>query len=264
MTILQRRTIALSTYEEGDQKDEKDTPGVRMNGDNHTISASPTRLSQTATTIGLRLPPGTSLGSNKYRSDNDFEVTNADKTATPYKLIDTPGHGKLRLEQALNYISQPGTGLRGVIFMLDSAAIESSDSPVSKDTVQYLHDVLLTLQRRPKLVKKARPEDVKVLIAANKQDLFTALPANAIRGRLQEEIERVRSSKRRGVSAVDAKDDDAEDDSTTLGGGGEDAFTFKLLEEDFGIVVDVVGGAVKGDEDGMGVKKWEEWIGTCL
>lgn len=148
--------------------------------------------------------------------------------------------------------------------MLDSAAIESSDSPVSKDTAQYLHDVLLALQRRPKLVKKAKSEDVRVLIAANKQDLFTALPANAIRGRLQAEIERVRSSKRRGVSAVDAKEDDAEDDSTTLGGGGEDAFTFKLLEEEFGIVVDVVGGAVKGDEDGIGVKKWEEWIGTCL
>lgn len=264
VTVLQRRMIALSTPPREEAENEKRAPQVTVNGNGHTISASPTRLSQAATTVGLYLPPGTPLGSNKYRSENDFEVANAAKTATPYKLIDTPGHGKLRLEQALNFITRPGTGLRGVIFMLDSAAIESSDSPVSKDTAQYLHDVLLVLQKRPKLVKKAKAEDVKVLIAANKQDLFTALPANAIRRRLQDEIERVRSSKRRGVTAVDAKDDDVEDEDATLGGGGEGVFTFEMLEEEFGIVVDVVGGAVKGDEDGTGVRKWEEWLGSCL
>lgn len=148
--------------------------------------------------------------------------------------------------------------------MLDSAAIESSDSSMSKDTAQYLHDVLLALQRRPRTVKKAKTEHVSVLIAANKQDLFTALPANAIRGRLQDDVERVRTSKRKGVSAVDAKEGDVDDEDATLAGGGEGAFTFKMLEDEYGIVVEVIGGAVKGDEDGMGVKKWEEWIGSCL
>lgn len=150
--------------------------------------------------------------------------------------------------------------------MLDSSAIEGSDGgDTAKDTVSYLHDVLLALQRRPKVVKKAKGGDVKVLIACNKQDLFTSLPPAAIKERVQSELERVRTTKKRGVSAVDAREDqDENEDETVLGGGGEGKFSFKMLEEEFGVAVDVVGGAVRGDEDGKGVRKWEEWIGGCL
>lgn len=44
-------------------------------------------------------------------------------------------------------------------------------------------------------------------------------------------------------------------------------FTFKLLEDEVNIKVDVVGGAVKGDDEGnvgAGVRKWEEWIAQYL
>jgi len=97
----------------------------------------------------MQLPPGTPLGSNKYRSENDYEVAAAKKNSTPYKIIDTPGHGKLRGEQALSWLSKPGVSLRGVLFMLDSAALDGSsdDGETAKDTVGYLHDVLLNLQR---------------------------------------------------------------------------------------------------------------------
>ena len=67
------------------------------------------------------------------------------------------------------------------------------------------------------------------------------------------------------MSAVDAKEDlDENEDETVLGGGGEEKFSFKVLEEEFGISVDLMGGAVRGDEDGRGVRRWEEWIGSCL
>ena len=150
--------------------------------------------------------------------------------------------------------------------MLDSSAIEgSAGGDTAKDTISYLHDVLLTLQRRPKLVKKATAEDVRVLVACNKQDLFTSLPPAAIKERLQTELERLRTTKKRGISAVDAREDEDEnEDETVLGGGGEGKFSFKMLEDEFGVSVDVTGGAVKGDEDGKGVRKWEEWIGSCL
>ncbi|KAJ5527971.1 Small GTPase superfamily ARF type [Penicillium frequentans] len=52
--------------------------------------------------------------------------------------------------------------------------------------------------------------------------------------------------------------------------GNDDAqgvFTFKLLEDETGVKVEVVGGAVKGDSEeelGSGVRRWEEWIGMCL
>jgi signal recognition particle receptor subunit beta len=40
-----------------------------------------------------------------------------------------------------------------------------------------------------------------------------------------------------------------------------------MLEDATGIKVDVIGGAVRSDEDadpGSGVRRWEEWIGSCL
>ena len=263
VTLLQRRLIAF--IPSSAEAEEKQSEAV-VNGNGHA-SASPTRLSQIATTVGMRLPPGTPLRSNKYRSENDYEVAASRKNSTPYKIIDTPGHGKLRSEEALSWITKADISLRGIIFTLDSAVIDGSsdDGESAKDTVGYLHDVLLSLQRRPKAVKKAKGEDVRVLIACNKQDLFTSLPPAAIREKLQVALERVRTTKKRGVTAVDAREDqDENEDETVLGGGGEGRFDFKMLEAEFGVGVDVIGGFVKGDEDGNGARKWEEWIGGCL
>jgi len=113
-----------------------------------------------------------------------------------------------------------------------------------------------------KLPRKTKSE-TPVLIAANKQDLFTALPVGAVRERLQAEIERVRTSKRKGLSTV-GQDADDEADDDVLGGGGEEKFSFKLMAEEYQIAIDVLGGAVKGEEAGKGVRRWEEWIGACL
>lgn len=155
--------------------------------------------------------------------------------------------------------------LRGVIFVVDSSVMDSSDSSASRDAAAYLHDTLLALQRRTTgkgSVKGKAP--IPLLIAANKQDLFTSLPAGAVSQRLQSEIERVRVSRAKGLSAVGQDADADEDDDDVLGGGGEDQFTFKLLEDEYGIKVDIIGGSVKGQEAGKGVTRWEEWIGGCL
>ncbi len=176
-------------------------------------------------------------------------------------MIDTPGHGKLRSEQALPRIGDPT--IRGIIFVVDSSVLDASDVSVLRDTASYLHDVLLTLQRRVtgKGTSKAKT-DISVLIAANKQDLFTALPAGAVKDRLQTEIERVRSSRSKGLSSVGQEV--SEDEEEVLGGGGEEKFNFKLMEAEYRINVEVVGGAVKGEEAGKGVRNWEEWIGSLL
>ncbi|KIX06783.1 uncharacterized protein Z518_04759 [Rhinocladiella mackenziei CBS 650.93] len=220
--------------------------------------AALTRISQVSSTVSLLLSASVSLGSDKYRSENDTSFK--DKQPTRYVMIDTPGHGKLRSEQALSQIQNPA--LRGVIFVVDASALDSSDSSSSRDTAVYLHDTLLALQRRKTGKNKARTE-IPVLIAANKQDLFTALPTGAVKERLQTEIERVRVSRSKGLTTV-GQDPDSSADEEVLGGGGEEKFSFQLMQEEYDISVDIVGGAVRGEEAGKGVRRWEEWIGSCL
>lgn len=106
--------------------------------------------------------------------------------------------------------------------------------------------------------------EIRVLVAANKQDLFTALPQGAVRERLEVEIERVRGSRRRGLVTVGEEEGAEVDGEDVLGGDGEEKFSFGILQQEYGIEVDVLGGAVKGEEAGKGVKRWEEWIGGCL
>lgn len=186
----------------------------------------------------------------------------AARNPTRYQLIDTPGHGKLRAEQAVSYLKEPS--LLGIIYVVDAASLGSNDSATLKDTAVYLHDVLLQLQQRTTGTggSKAKAR-MPVLIAANKQDLFTALPPGAVRERLESEIERARQSKSKGLVDVgDRREDD--DGNGVLGGGGEEKFTFKMFEDEYGIKVEVTGGAVRGEEAGKGVERWELWIGGCL
>lgn len=201
------------------------------------------------------------LGSNKYRSKNDTSLQEQEKNRVAYNITDTPGHGKLREEQALSNLQNPA--VRGILFVVDSGALDSSDPATLRDTASYLHDVLLALQLRKtgKGTSKAKSE-IPLLVAANKQDLFTALPAGAVKDRLQNEIERVRESRRKGLSTVGKEGTEEEEEA--LGGEGEEKFSFQLMQEEYGIRIDVVGGSVKGEEAGKGVRRWEEWIGSLL
>jgi signal recognition particle receptor subunit beta len=160
--------------------------------------------------------------------------------------------------------------VRGIIFMVDAASLSEGDEPL-RDAAVYLHDTLMVLQERTynsrKRFSKSLPS-VPVLVAANKQDLFTALPPGSVRDKLETEIEKVRQSRRKGLldASVDLATSEGEQDM--LGGDeGQGKFSFKILENSTGIKVDVMGGAVKSDEDvdvGSGVRRWEEWIGSCL
>ena len=178
-------------------------------------------------------------------------------------MIDTPGHGKLRSSSALSYLTDPS--LRGIIFVIDSASLDSGDASIARDTAVYLHDTLLALQRRKTGKGGSKTKgDIKTLVAANKQDLFTALPQGAVRERLEMEIERVRASRRRGLVTVGEEEGPEVAGDDVLGGDGEEKFSFEILDQEFGIRLDVLGGAVKGEEAGKGVRRWEEWIGGCL
>ncbi|KAI0526273.1 signal recognition particle receptor beta subunit-domain-containing protein [Xylaria bambusicola] len=180
-----------------------------------------------------------------------------------FHLVDTPGHGKLR-GAALDQLGGDGktgkpqfgdsTMLRGVIYMLDAATLEDTLA----DAATYLYQVLLTLQKRTGSGHTSRaPNAVHVLIAANKLDLFTALPASLVRSNLESELGRIRQSRSKGLldSGVGTDEIGSEEQDSWLGEYGSEKFTFAQMRE-FDIEIDVIGGSVLE----ANVDKWWDWI----
>jgi signal recognition particle receptor subunit beta len=204
------------------------------------------------------LPVGNVAGSDKYRSVND-PVHNTHKK---FLLIDTPGHGKLRYH-ALENITNP-QNLKGLIFVVDAATLSSGDDGL-RQTADYLHDVLLLLQRRMSNSKAAKKlKEIPVLIAANKMDLFTAIPIGLVKKNLEAEITKVRTSRSKGLLDSGIGMDDGGDDKKDdwLGEMGSTDFKFSQMEE-FDVQIDVMGGSVAGGEPPR-VHDWWNWIAERL
>ncbi|OJJ50457.1 hypothetical protein ASPZODRAFT_173502 [Penicilliopsis zonata CBS 506.65] len=221
-----------------------------------------THTSQTSTLTTVALPATVTAASNRYRSVNDSSLLDISKNPVRYRVRDTPGHGKLRESQGLSQLREMTQSkearerLRAVVFMVDAAAL--SEEEALRDTATYLHDVLFVLQKRAldkgKSAAKVAAE-VPVLVAANKQDLFTALPAGSVREKLEAEIERVRKFRSKGLMDASAGSGETGGEDEILGNDeGQEKFTFKLLEDEVG----------SNAERGSGVRKWEEWIGMWL
>ncbi|KAF2098565.1 P-loop containing nucleoside triphosphate hydrolase protein [Rhizodiscina lignyota] len=225
-------------------------------------SPAPTHLSQTPSTVQVQLPPSTKADSQKYRSEHDPTA----KQRPKFLIIDTPGHGKLR-NHAFEQLRKPQPHLKGIIFVVDSASL-SSDTPGRSaagltEAAQYLHDILLLLQKRYTGAKSSKgPPELPVLIAANKLDLFTALPAQLVKSALEAEITRIRTTRAKGLLDSAVKDETLEEEREWLGDGGEGKFEFGQMEE-VNVPIKVVGGNVIG-ADGSDISGWWEWIGEQL
>ena len=220
---------------------------------------SVTRTSQIPHTVEASLPIKTPVASSRFRSPNDptWEVTK--------KLLiqDTPGHGKLR-HYAMDSISK-SQNLQGIVFLVDAADLSLEASEGARQAAEYLHDILLQLQKRATSGKTSRaPKEMPVLIAANKLDLFTALPASLVKSTLESEITKLRNSLSAGLldSGVGTKHPDAAGEQDWLGEVGDGPFGFAQLQE-FNIQVKVLGGNVIG-VDGSDIKQWWDWIGSIL
>lgn len=154
--------------------------------------------------------------------------------------------------------------LKAVVFVVDAAAL--SEPNVLADTAAYLYDVLLRLQKRMGSTKTSKaPYAIPVLVAANKTDLFTALPAKLVKSNLEKELGRIRRTRSKGLldsgvgtDEIAAGADEADD---WLGEYGSDEFKFDQMRE-FDIYVDVEAGAVLGDKPD--VDKWWKWVGKKL
>ena len=154
--------------------------------------------------------------------------------------------------------------------MVDAADISTSSSSSSNEslrqTAEYLHDLLLLLQKRANTKTSRAPTDLPVLVAANKLDLFTALPAPLVKSALESEITKIRNSRNKGLLdsgiGMDSIDSGAGEEREWLGEGGDGKFEFAQMEES-NVKVSVVGGNVVGAE-GADVQAWWGWIGENL
>jgi signal recognition particle receptor subunit beta len=180
-------------------------------------------------------------------------------THTKFLLVDTPGHGKLR-HHAFSRLaaSSDGSKVKAVVFVVDAGVLSEPESIAS--TANYLYDVLIFLQKKATSTKTSKMA-MPVLIAANKLDLFTALPATLVRSTLETELGRIRSSRSKGLldSGVGTEDVGSEEHDDWLGEYGSAKFAFDQLAE-FDIDVDVIGGTVTGGDGGPNTDKWWTWI----
>ncbi|KAI0405390.1 signal recognition particle receptor beta subunit-domain-containing protein [Xylaria palmicola] len=225
----------------------------------HGDKAAETHTSQAAHAVELAVAPDAGSAPTPRGASRD-EAPGAHK----FLLVDTPGHGKLR-GAAMAQLGADGSAqfgdaamLRGVVYVLDAAALDDSLA----DAANYLYDVLLALQRRAGSGRTSRsPGAVHVLVAANKLDLFTALPASLVRGNLEAELGRIRQSRSKGLldSGVGADEVGSEEQDNWLGQYGSEKFSFGQMRE-FDIEVDVIGGSVlEGNVD-----KWWDWISARI
>ncbi|KAK4554564.1 hypothetical protein LTR86_008419 [Recurvomyces mirabilis] len=223
-------------------------------------TASATHTSQEPQSAICQLPASTTTSEDRYRSENDT----SSRAQPRFLLLDTPGHGKLR-HHATSTLTSPAA-LKGLLFMVDSAAVSSASGLT--EAAEYLHDVLLLLQRRHTQGKTSKgPQAVPVLVLANKQDVFTSLPSTIVKTKLEEEIGKVRQTRSKGLldSGIGMEDDaGGDEESNWLGEYGAKDFRFAQMQE-HGIEIDVVGGNVKGDGNEAGkVDGWWSWIGEGL
>ncbi|ROW12506.1 hypothetical protein VMCG_00037 [Cytospora schulzeri] len=222
-------------------------------------SPSDTHTSQTWSAVELAVSED---ASSSWRDDLDARGA----TASKFLLVDTPGHGKLR-HYAHGRLTPEGAQsakLKAVVFVVDAAAL--SEPAALADSAAYLYEVLLALQRRMGSTRTSKaPYAIPVLVAANKTDLFTALPSRLVRNNLEKELGRIRRARSRGLLDSGVGQDEVatggDEGDDWLGEYGSAEFKFDQMRE-FDTEVDVISGNIIGD--GPGVDAWWKWMGSRI
>jgi len=133
-------------------------------------------------TVGKELKTQTSIQENKGRLDST-----SIKNGKPWKLIDIPGHERVRAKHIYNNKDNA----RGVLFLIDSVNFPRE----IRDVAEYMYDLLAnrTIQRNK----------VSILVACNKQDLTTAKSHNVIKSQLEKELNKLRQTRSAALLGID-------------------------------------------------------------
>ena len=145
------------------------------------------------------------------------------------------------------------------------AADLAPDSDSLRDTAEYLHDILLALQKRLTGSKTSKvPKSLPVLVAANKSDLFTALPPSLVKTSLEKEISRIRTSRAKGLldSGIGMSEASTDSEKDWLGDTGEGEFEFSQMAE-MNVDIEFTAGSVAGSGEPEAASYWN-WLGSNL
>jgi len=169
--------------------------------------------------------------------ENISECSFGEKTKKKVKLVDIPGHDRLRPQ----FVAKFKATARGIIFVIDSVTFQKD----VKDVAEMIY-VLLT----DRTIAQTTPS---VLIACNKHDQALAKGAKLIQTSLEKELNAARMTKSASLAATDGNSI-----RTFLGKRNQD-FTFSDVKQ---FRVEFVECSAKGsrDDSSVGVKPVEEWI----
>ncbi|KTW25903.1 hypothetical protein T552_03177 [Pneumocystis carinii B80] len=146
-------------------------------------------------------------------------------------LIDFPGH--LKFYHLFTEIKN----IKGIIFMIDSSSIIKNADHVVNQFYRVLKD--------------ARSKKIKdILIAANKEDLFTSLPCTRISSIIEEKLLEIVSLRLKGIAEIDKKIDDDDDDWLL------DSEETVHLNNIKGFNIVILSGSVKNDH----LSPWINWM----
>jgi len=167
--------------------------------------------------------------------ENVSEYSAGEKTKKKVKLVDIPGHDRLRHL----FIDKFKATARGIIIVVDSVTFQKD----VKDVAEMMHTLLTD-----KTIAQITPS---VLIACNKHDQALAKGSKLVQSSLEKELNAARITK----SASLATTDGAKSGSVFLGHRGQD-FTFADIKQ---FRVEFVEISAKGSKT-IGVEPIEEWI----
>nr|KAJ3420964.1 hypothetical protein HK105_004842 [Polyrhizophydium stewartii] len=148
---------------------------------------------------------------------------------TTFRLVDLPGHEKLRFKLG-EYLDSA----KGILFVVDSSKIRRDD------TVRAAAELLYDILSDPVAVDG----DLPMLVLCNKSDELLALSPGQIRKQLEAEINEIRKTRGAGIVSQSGDVGGEEEGTAFLGFEGE-AFKFEHVPN----AVTFVSVSSKDDED---------------
>ncbi|KAI9294448.1 P-loop containing nucleoside triphosphate hydrolase protein [Neoconidiobolus thromboides FSU 785] len=159
---------------------------------------------------GLMLPTHTSLKSNEALV-RPVDEEGEPLTEKMMKIIDVPGHDKLRAQ----LINKYENSIKGIVFMIDAFSATRNIIKVS----EALYDIL----SQPFVIENSLP----ILIIANKSDLATSISIPRLKSLLESEIDKQRESK--SSSLMESLGEENEEQSNVFLGYENKKFEFTDL-----------------------------------